>query len=86
VVLVFAVLFTRIEILWKKIKYDWLLWEAYASFQSLRSALLEVLHNYGEKYQVNFMGAYLSYPNSANFCLIKLIIEPFKVFLLSACW
>lgn len=44
-----------IEILWKKIKYEWLPWEAYASFQTLRSALLEVLHNYGEKYQVNFV-------------------------------
>lgn len=44
-----------IEILWKKIKYEWLPWEAYSCFQALRSALLEVLHNYGEKYRVNFV-------------------------------
>ena len=45
-----------IEILWKKIKYEWLPWEAYASFQALRNALQEIFRNYGTelKYQVNF--------------------------------
>lgn len=45
-----------IEILWKKIKYEWLPWEAYASFKALRNALQEIFRNYGTelKYQVNF--------------------------------
>lgn len=43
-----------IEILWKKIKYEWLPWDAYASFQTLRHALQNLLQGYGEKYQVNF--------------------------------
>lgn len=43
-----------IEILWKKIKYEWLPWDAYASFQSLRHAIQNLLQGYGKKYQVNF--------------------------------
>lgn len=44
-----------IEVLWKKIKYEWLPWDAYASFQTLRHTLLDVFQNYGTKYQVNFV-------------------------------
>ncbi|MGZ5016519.1 MAG: transposase, partial [Methylobacter sp.] len=44
-----------IEILWKKIKYEWLPWEAYANFQALRLALQEIFQNYGTKYRVNFV-------------------------------
>jgi len=46
-----------IEILWKKIKYEWLPWAAYANFQSLRTALQDIFENYGvgSKYQVNFV-------------------------------
>lgn len=36
-----------IEILWKKIKYEWLPWAAYANFQSLRMALQDIFENYG---------------------------------------
>lgn len=45
-----------IEILWKKIKYEWLPWAAYTNFQSLQNALQEIFRNYGaeSKYQVNF--------------------------------
>jgi transposase len=45
-----------IEILWKKIKYEWLPWGAYASFQSLCKALQDIFENdgAGSKYQVNF--------------------------------
>ncbi|MGZ5575291.1 MAG: IS630 family transposase [Methylobacter sp.] len=44
-----------IEILWKKIKYVWLSWEAYANFHALRLALQEIFQNYGTKYRVNFV-------------------------------
>jgi transposase len=44
-----------IEILWKKIKYEWLPWDAYASFQTLRQTLRDIFQNYGSKYQVNFV-------------------------------
>jgi transposase len=46
-----------IEMLWKKIKYEWLPWAAYANFQTLRSALQDIFENYGagSKYQVNFV-------------------------------
>ena len=41
--------------LWKKIKYEWLPWEAYANFEALRNALQDIFQNLGEKYQVNFV-------------------------------
>lgn len=46
-----------IEMLWKKIKYEWLPWAAYTNFQTLRSALQDIFENYGaeSKYQVNFV-------------------------------
>lgn len=43
-----------IEILWKKIKYEWLPWMAYHSFDALRAALQDIFENLGGKYQVNF--------------------------------
>jgi transposase len=45
-----------IEILWKKIKYEWLPCAAYTNFQRLRNALQEIVRHYGaeSKYQVNF--------------------------------
>jgi len=45
----------RIEVLWKKIKYEWLPWEAYASFEALRNALQDIFQNLGGKYQINFV-------------------------------
>ncbi len=43
-----------IEILWRKLKYEWLpLWAA-ARFEALKKAVAEVLDNLGEKYQINF--------------------------------
>jgi len=45
----------RIEVLWKKIKYEWLPWEAYANFEALRNALQDIFQNLGGKYQVNFV-------------------------------
>lgn len=43
-----------IEILWKKIKYEWLPWAAYHCFETMRAALSEIFENLGGKYRVNF--------------------------------
>ncbi len=43
-----------IEILWRFIKYSWLPFTAYQSFQTLRKALQAVLAGVGSKYCVNF--------------------------------
>jgi hypothetical protein len=43
-----------IEILWKKIKYEWLPWTAYQCFETMRVALDEIFENLGDKYRVNF--------------------------------
>ncbi len=44
-----------IEMLWKKIKYEWLPVTAYQSFQSLTDHVLSVLSNYGERYKISFV-------------------------------
>ena len=43
-----------IEILWRKMKYEWLKPEDYASFEKLTEAIKEVLSNLGEEYKINF--------------------------------
>ena len=43
-----------IEILWRKIKYEWLPLSAYDSFKTLLRELQEVLADVGSKYQINF--------------------------------
>ena len=43
-----------IEILWRRIKYEWLKPEDYLSFESLTKALKEILSNLGEEYKINF--------------------------------
>ena len=43
-----------IEILWRKIKYEWMPFSAYTSFSTLKEALFEILANIGEKYSINF--------------------------------
>lgn len=44
----------KIEILWRKIKYEWLDFSAYESYSSLKSSLNDILANVGKKYQINF--------------------------------
>lgn len=44
----------KIEMLWKKIKYQWLDFKAYLSWHSLQQHLEQVLQNIGEKYIINF--------------------------------
>jgi transposase len=44
----------KIEILWKKIKYQWLTFDAYLSWLHLQLYLHHVLENIGKKYILNF--------------------------------
>lgn len=43
-----------IEILWRKMKYQWLKPEDYASFEKLKEAIKEILSNLGREYKINF--------------------------------
>ena len=45
----------KIEMLWKKIKYQWLGFDAYLSWQNLQHHLLHVLDNIGLKYILDFV-------------------------------
>ncbi|MCI5208452.1 MAG: hypothetical protein D3910_06585 [Candidatus Electrothrix sp. ATG2] len=44
----------KIEILWRKIKYEWLDFSAYESFSALKNALYDILANVGQDYYINF--------------------------------
>jgi len=43
-----------IEMLWRKIKYDWLPLDAYRSFADMKNALMRVLSGIGEKHAITF--------------------------------
>lgn len=43
-----------IEILWKRIKYQWLDLDAYKSFQNLNDQLNLIMNNFGNKYDIKF--------------------------------
>lgn len=43
-----------IEILWRRIKYQWLSFDAYLCFQNLKERLSHVLNNFGTKYDIIF--------------------------------
>lgn len=43
-----------IEILWRKIKYDWLPLDAYRSYKDMVEQLLAVLAEFGKKYTITF--------------------------------
>jgi len=43
-----------IEILWRRIKYNWLSFDAYQSFQNLKENLNFILNNFGRKYDIKF--------------------------------
>lgn len=45
----------KIEILWRKMKYEWISFDAFASFQALRGQLSQLIDNIGEKYILNFV-------------------------------
>ena len=49
-----------IEILWRKMKYEWLKPEDYASFEKLTEAIKEILSQLGAEYKINFKdGAFI---------------------------
>jgi transposase len=43
-----------IELLWRKIKYDWLPLDAYQNFKTMTASLFEVLRGVGSKYRITF--------------------------------
>jgi hypothetical protein len=43
-----------IEILWRRIKYQWIPFDAYICFQNLKERLSYVLSNFGKKYDIIF--------------------------------
>jgi len=43
-----------IEILWRKIKYEWLKYENIDSAEELRTQLFEILNSFGKEYRINF--------------------------------
>jgi transposase len=43
-----------IEMLWRKVKYEWLPLDAYQSYGHLKKWVLEILGNVGEKFQITF--------------------------------
>lgn len=44
----------KIEILWRKIKYEWMPFSAYESLSTLKNALTEILASVGSKYKISF--------------------------------
>jgi transposase len=44
----------KIEMLWEKIKYDWLSWGAYRSYKNLSQELDGILSQIGSKYLISF--------------------------------
>lgn len=45
----------RIEIIWRKIKYEWLDFSAFLSFDNLKKNLNFVLENIGQKFNIQFV-------------------------------
>lgn len=43
-----------IEIVWRKIKYEWMPFSAYESFQKLKESLFEILANIGKSHVIEF--------------------------------
>ena len=43
-----------IEILWRKIKYEWLSLDAYKSYKDMKEQVLAVLDEFGKKYTITF--------------------------------
>lgn len=43
-----------IEILWRKIKYEWLPLDAYQNFKTMTASLFEVIRGIGSKYRITF--------------------------------
>ena len=46
--------FNKIEILWRKMKYEWMPFSAYEGIKSLRDAVHSILIGFGTLYKINF--------------------------------
>ncbi len=46
-----------IEILWRKIKYEWMPFSAYQSFSDLKENLFDILKGIGSDYRIDFAAA-----------------------------
>jgi transposase len=44
----------EIEILWRFVKYQWLAFEAYSSFENLKKHLKDIFDSFGSKCIINF--------------------------------
>ena len=44
----------KIETLWRKIKYEWLRPEAYATFKTLKTAVWHILDRVGQQFIIQF--------------------------------
>jgi transposase len=44
----------KIEILWRKMKYEWMSFDAFSSFHSLKENLNQLIEQIGGKYIINF--------------------------------
>jgi len=44
-----------IEILWRKVKYEWLPLSCYSSYANLKKSVLEILSGFGCKYDITFV-------------------------------
>ncbi|MDM8567810.1 transposase, partial [Candidatus Halobeggiatoa sp. HSG11] len=43
-----------IEMLWRKMKYEWMPFSAYTSFESLQNELFNTLKNIGDEYIIEY--------------------------------
>lgn len=43
-----------IEILWRKVKYEWLPMDAYQSYENLKTRVQEVFSSVGGKFRITF--------------------------------
>lgn len=44
----------KIEILWRKMKYEWIQFDVFASFKSLKTHLNQLIEQIGQKYIINY--------------------------------
>ena len=62
-----------VEILWRRIKYQWLGFDANKSFINLKEHLNFILNNFGTKYNIKF------YPLSKYFCRRSKSLKGFRI-------
>ena len=48
----------KIEMLWRKLKYEWLSTAAYTSYETLKTAVTQILSEFGQAYSIRFAQKY----------------------------